>query len=448
MPLIPIDDNGNETQPASNAAIPSKLIPISDDGSTPVTPKDSTGYQKYMAEPHASMWDQIRNSGAGRLLQAFGYLSDAGSKLVAHVAGVNRDYGLEGTVNAINSVLNSTVGKLGVTLPQKAVEMAGRTASSPFILAGPVADALGGMASDVGTNIAQAAVKPSAKLLNASGSKFDINNLVGEDAKPLAVPGGPTELASRLGRVKTLDNLEQYHTALDNKYDNVLSTAGKNVEIRPTQAVADATKNLQEAFGAGQNRGPVQKQITDALQTWSDDAADMEKNGPIDGTAARAYRASLRRDARFDMTNQTATPGSRIAASEIYNSLNAQIDKALPEVRPLDDAFAKTIPLRNAIATSLGKDANTYPLGIKETIMLAATHGLDPSSLLPAIGKIATIKAGSQFGTGVMMRQAGDVFQGMSRTPTSAITGAAINTEDPEYDSLQNRISTELQGLK
>lgn len=315
------------------------------------------------------------------------------------------------------------------------------TPAQVALMAAPgIAEAAGGKVADLGTNIAQASIKPSAKLLNASGSKFDINNLVGAASEPLDIPGAPGNLASKIGKEKTLDNILQYHDALGDAKDAILN-AHPEAQISPSTAVSDATDNLNSAMAGGQFRGPVKDQISNSLSQWEADAKDLEgEGGAIDAPTAIKYRQSLGNAARYDMADQTATPGSRIAASEIYDALNKHIADQIPELRPIDAEFAKTIPLRNALATSLGRDANVAPIGLKDAIFLSAAHGLNPASLLPALGKAAIVKGGLSFPAGIAMRQMGDAMEGAASSPNAYVPAVADADGKTYPSSILNRI--------
>ncbi len=376
------------------------------EGDHPPTPDDIDEiFSRIHPSPISRLGDWVKETAAAAMPRTAEALKGNGNPLSDAAAPV-LDIG-SGVAHAIGSVADNTVGrfdraikpeitkgmnwldngnrttplsnvtdavkKLGV--PSKAVDAVENILDQPsnLLLAGiPKAAALLGDVSKIadagkdaklGEGTMRLALDPSKKNLNAG---FDLHNL------------NENNIPAALTKKATLDKLENFHNALENKSSAIVAKIPK-VDLQAP--ISEAEKTFQAAFDEGKLLD-YKDDIEKALKTWNQRALDLSANKPtavsgldelaVDGTKARGFRSSLGSASKYDKSNPSGTTGTQIAAREIRDNLNNQFSELSPEFRAIDKQFAQTIPIRNAIADKLKMEGNKFPLSFRSTLALVS----------------------------------------------------------------------------
>jgi hypothetical protein len=277
-----------------------------------------------------------------------------------------------------------------------------------------------------GTQAIQSSLKPSAALRRGP---------VPYDSEHLLTPraGFPDGLGSAMGKERTLENIETFHNTLGDAQDAILQQIPQ-VDI--LQSVADAATDVERAISQGGNaRLGLSARDANALraeiQHWTDAAERISPTGATTGANARQFRGSLGTEARYDGSLES-TNARRVVAATIRERLNEQFTALSPQFRDLDAQFAETIPLRNAVAEALGKEANRYPIGLR-TGMVLATGG---ASIPAELAKVALIEGTSRFAPQMAAAKAG-----------RAIAGAANAGQNAMYASIPALMAARAAGM-
>jgi len=261
---------------------------------------------------------------------------------------------------------------------------------------------LGRGVEEASTNAIQSSLKPSRQLRNIP-VPYESANFLTE--RPGAPAGG---LASAMGKRRTLENIEAFHDRLGAQQDALLQQIP---QVDLMQSVAHAAHDIDQAIAQGGNQMlGLSARDADALRAeidhWAQAAERVSPNGITNGPNARQFRGSLGHEARYN--GSETTNARRVVAATIRERLNDQLDQLSPEFRQLDQQFAETIPLRNAVADALGREGNKYPIGLR-TSMILATHG---ASIPAEIAKMAMIEGTSRFAPQVAMAKLGRLVAG------------------------------------
>ena len=277
-------------------------------------------------------------------------------------------------------------------------------------VAGKILGAFGKGTEAFGLKGVQASLKPSKKL-RESPSPFNAENLF------KSYPNAPDGLASKMGRGKTLSNIEEFHGKLGDEADVALANI-PSVDLN--KAIFEAEAKVAQAVQQGGNKmlGISVKDV-DALKSeleqWAKIANKQGKKGLVSGKVAKNFRGSLMEAAKYDrpVTNNA----ERVIAASIHEEINDQLARISPEFRAIDKQFAETIPLRNAISDAMGREGNKYPIGLRTAMMIA-----NPASIPSELGKIALIEGTSRYAPAVATKRVGEAFGGMGRALQSVPT--------------------------
>jgi hypothetical protein len=285
---------------------------------------------------------------------------------------------------------------------------------------------VGGGIQRSGTQAIQSSLKPSAALRRAP-VPYDSEHFL------TPRPGFPDGLGSAMGKERTLENIETFHNTLGDAQDAILEQIPQ-VDI--LQSVADAANDVERAIAQGGNaRLGLSARDANALraeiQHWADAAERISPTGATTGANARQFRGSLGTEARYNGSAE-ATNARRVVAATIRERLNEQFTRLSPQFRDLDAQFAETIPLRNAVAEALGKEANRYPIGLR-TGMVLATGG---ASIPAEMAKVALIEGTSRFAPQMAAAKTG-----------RAIAGAANAGQNAMYASIPALMAARAAGM-
>ena len=269
---------------------------------------------------------------------------------------------------------------------------------------------------DFGKSVTESAIKPN-KVLKRGPSPFNIENLFSDR------PNVNGDL-SALSKSKTLDNISDYHDQLGQQQDAILQTMPK---VNLNGSISQAEQQINQALAKGGSAalgisGRDATALKNEIQEWKNYAGDISNNGWVDGETAKNFRGSLADAAKYDQT--ASSNAKRVVAATVRENLNDQIGNISPEFRAIDKQFSETIPLRNALADATKREANKYPIGLRDAMVLA-----NPSTLPAKAAELALIKGTSTFPAGVALTKLGKGMQsipGLSMNPDNGPPASAL----------------------
>lgn len=197
--------------------------------------------------------------------------------------------------------------------------------------------------------------------------------------------------ASWRGLKATENKLNKHHEELNDKFDDLINKVAKGEEVDLKAATIKARNNILKRVKDGEvsvKDLPSFNKTIDEFEVMTQDL--LNKNGKVDIKVAQNFkRSNLDPISKFDKPSPIGItdpnlPGQAKAARAVRRELTGQMEKELPDLKPLNKEFGEMASVRPFIESAVEKKAANRGLSLQDLTTLGlAGLGTGGAALAP-----------------------------------------------------------------